>query len=139
MKTVAKTLLFDANNKLLVLYRGRTHPRYAHHPDFPGGEVEEGESPVMAIRREIEEETGLIVDIHTIKELCINKINGLLTHVICTTMLDTSEPTITLSWEHEKFEWLSPAELASKDLPVAADDYYLGVLEYLVVSNKTMG
>ncbi len=53
MKTVAKTLLFDKNKRVLILYRGHTHPRYAHHPDLPGGEVEQGESPVEAISREI--------------------------------------------------------------------------------------
>lgn len=39
-KVVAKALLFDNSNHILLLYRGLTHPYFPNHPDFPGGEVE---------------------------------------------------------------------------------------------------
>jgi 8-oxo-dGTP diphosphatase len=131
MKTVAKTLLFDKDNKILILYRGHTHPRYAHHPDFPGGEVEAGESSVVAVSREIKEETDLVVDARLINEVYIEVVDDQLTHIICETRLETSRPTINLSWEHEDFEWLTLEELRGKDQPIAADDYYLNVLEYI--------
>lgn len=131
MKTVAKTLLFDKDDRILVLYRGRTHPRYAHHPDFPGGEVEQGESFAEAISREIQEETGLMIEAELIREAHIKEIDDELTHVICKTFINTSQPTIDLSWEHEGFEWLTLDELKTMDRPNGADDYYLGVLEYL--------
>lgn len=131
MKTIAKTLLFDKNNKILILYRGHTHPRYAHHPDFPGGEVEQGESSVEAISREIKEETGLLVEAKLINEMHVKAVNDQLTHIVCEALLDISEPTINLSWEHEGFEWLTLEELRNKDKPTAADDYYLNVLEYI--------
>lgn len=135
MKTVAKALLFDKNKKLLILYRGHTHPRYAHHPDLPGGEVEKGESSVEAIAREIEEETGFMVDTNLIKEVHIKAVDEQLTHVICEVTLETSEPTVNLSWEHEDSEWLTLKELRDRVRPVAADDYYLNVLEYISLDN----
>lgn len=131
MKIVAKTLLFDKDNRVLVLYRGHTHPRYAHHPDFPGGEVEQGESFSEAISREIQEETGLTIGAELISEAHVKEINDRLTHVVCKTSLNTSGPDIDLSWEHEGFEWLTLDQLKALDLPSGADDYYLNVLEYL--------
>ena len=131
MKIVAKTLLFDKDDRILVLYRGRTHPRYAHHPDFPGGEVEQGESSAEAISREIQEETGLVIDAEFISEAHVKEIDDELTHVICKTFINTSQPTIDLSWEHEGFEWLTLDELKTMEHPEGADDYYLSVLEYL--------
>lgn len=131
MKIVAKTLLFDKDNGVLVLYRGHTHPRYAHHPDFPGGEVEQGESFAEAISREIQEETGLMIDAELISEAYVKEIDDGLTHVICKTFINTSQPTIDLSWEHEGFEWLTLNELKTMERPEDADDYYLNALEYL--------
>lgn len=131
MKIVAKILIFDKDGRVLILYRSHTHPRYAHHPDFPGGEVEQGESSVEAVRREIEEETGLVVNASLINEAHVKTVNDQLTHVVCETTLDDSSPAINLSWEHEGFEWLVLEELQNKTLPAGADDYYLTVLEYI--------
>lgn len=131
MKTVAKTLLFDKDSRVLVLYRGHTHPRYAHHPDFPGGEVEQGESFTEAISREIQEETGLMIDAELISEAHVKEIDDGLTHIVCKTSISTSRPAINLSWEHEGFEWLTLDQLKTMDRPNGADDYYLNVLEYL--------
>lgn len=131
MKTVAKTLLFDNNDRVLILYRSHTHPRYAHHADFPGGEVEAGESSIQAISREIKEETGLVVLPEHIKEAHVERVNDELIHVICETQLGVSDPTIELSWEHEGFEWMSVDDLKKSETPLNADDYYLNVIEYL--------
>ena len=46
----------------LVLYRSNTHPLFPGHIDFPGGEVEPEEIPEVAVAREIQEETGLLVN-----------------------------------------------------------------------------
>ena len=134
MKTVAKALLFDRNDKMLILYRGHTHPRYAHHADFPGGEIELGESPSEAVSREIEEETGLVVRRETIDEVSIKRINDELTHIVCVTKVESSMPTINLSWEHEGYEWITLEQLQNKELPVTPDDYYMTVLEHVAQS-----
>lgn len=131
MKTVAKTLLFDKNKKILVLYRGHTHPRYAHHPDFPGGEVEKGESSADAMSREISEETGLVIPPKLVNEIYVKEVNDQLTHIIGEARLEISEPIVNLSWEHEGFEWLTLEELLHKNRPMGADEYYLDMLEYV--------
>lgn len=137
MKTVAKTLLFDQNDRVLVLYRGHTHPRYAHHADFPGGEVELGELIAEAVSREIKEETGLAVQPNTVSEVLVKEIDSQLTHVVCITKLKSSMPTVNLSWEHEGYEWLTLEQLRAKVLPATPDDYYLTVLEYITQNKAT--
>jgi hypothetical protein len=48
--------------------------------------------------------------------------------------LRKDEPVITLSWEHDQYEWLTQSELMDKDVPRDADDYFLTVLDYLITS-----
>ena len=68
-KIVAKALVRNSEGLYLVLHRGNTHPRFPGHIDFPGGEVEPKETPETAVIREIQEETGLLVDPKKLKKL----------------------------------------------------------------------
>ena len=68
-KIVAKTLVRNSEGLYLVLYRSNTHPLFPEHIDFPGGEVEPEEIPEAAVAREIQEETGLLVDSKKLKKL----------------------------------------------------------------------
>lgn len=57
--TRVKVLLINSNNELLL---GYSHNDY----QFPGGHVEEGEDLVNTLNREIEEETGIVLNIKEI-------------------------------------------------------------------------
>ena len=48
------------NGKLVLQYRSPEKPHWAGYA-FPGGHIEEGESLVESVIREIEEETGLTI------------------------------------------------------------------------------
>lgn len=131
MKIVAKSLVFDKDKKILVLQRSGTHPNYAHHFDFPGGEVEDGEIAVEAVSREIFEETGLIIDIASVKQVYEKQIDENLIHIVCIANYNHSQPDIKLSWEHQNYEWLNIEELLKKQIPRSADDYYLTAIKYI--------
>lgn len=55
-----KVLLINSENKILLAY---SHNNY----HFPGGHVEEGEELLAAVNREIQEETGMTLNIEDIE------------------------------------------------------------------------
>ena len=132
MNAVAKVLLFNAAGGILLLRRSATHPRFPHHLDFPGGEVETGEQAAQAVAREIREETSLTVPATSLKLVYEKMSPDGRPYLVFTGFApsDTS-PKITLSWEHEGFEWLTAAQLLAQPLLANVDQYYKTVLEYL--------
>lgn len=60
VSTRVKVLLINSNNEILLAY---SHNEY----QFPGGHVEERETLINALNREIEEEIGLILNISDLK------------------------------------------------------------------------
>lgn len=81
--------------------------------EFPGGKIEEGESPQEALRREIIEEMQCQIEIgdqieHTLYEYDFGIVH--LTTFYC--KLIEGKPVLT---EHVSIKWLSPGELKSLD------------------------
>ena len=61
MKRVVAALIFKAD-EILVCQRTR-HQTMPLKWEFPGGKIEEGEQPRAALRRELEEELGILATI----------------------------------------------------------------------------
>lgn len=55
-----KVLLINSNNELLLAYSNNCY-------QFPGGHVEDGESLLNAVYREIKEETGIVLNDNNLK------------------------------------------------------------------------
>jgi 8-oxo-dGTP pyrophosphatase MutT (NUDIX family) len=132
MKIIAKALLKNSDGKFLLLRRSKTHPNYPYHLDLPGGEVEMDEDTDTAVVREIVEETGLVVGRDNLR-LVFDKIVGDERGVLYESTL-TKDNSISLSWEHDQYIWLTLEELLSwqpsgskRDL----DEYYVAVIEQL--------
>ena len=61
MKNVATAILIDPDGNLLAYLRDdKKGIPFPNHWDLFGGHVEEGETPVAALRREIQEELGIV-------------------------------------------------------------------------------
>ena len=126
---VAKALLRNSEGLYLVLHRGNTHPRFPGHIDFPGGEVEPEEIPEAAVVREIQEETGLLVDPKKLKKLFTKQYQQT-THVLFEAKLAEPDAKVALSWEHKGYQWITPEELKSLPKFPDADPYYMDVVDY---------
>lgn len=137
---VAKALLFDANDHILVLRRSHTHPTYAFQLDFPGGEVEPGESAIMAAAREIHEETGLKIHHQTLTLAHHAVAEDGYRHLVFRAKLAAVRPTIEISWEHDQHQWMTAGQLLEVSHPSDVDDYFVTVSDYLrSVSSSVIG
>lgn len=129
-KIVAKALVRSSEGLCLVLHRGNTHPRFPGYIDFPGGEVEPKETPEAAVMREIQEETGLLVDPKKLKKLFTKQYQQA-THVLFEAKLTEPDAKVALSWEHKSYRWITPEELKRLPRFSGADPYYIDVVDYL--------
>ena len=69
---VAVAVIFDANNQILITQRPLNKP-YGGYWEFPGGKVEEQETPQDALVREIDEEIGIHIISSSYLGLVINE------------------------------------------------------------------
>ena len=121
-KKVAKIIVIDETGSYLLLRRS-DHPAFGNDPDLPGGTLEEGESTLETMVREVEEEAGLKIDASRVQEIYSGtdySEHG--THyVLYVTNLD-ARPEVVLSWEHASFEWL-PRDKFIEQLRHTKDTY----------------
>ena len=113
-----KGLIQDAEGKILLLladvskHRGNTEPYW----DIPGGRIQEGDSVLETLKREILEETGITIVTPVFKTAVIsnhqvptsdNQMAGL---VLMVYMVSTpSDSELVISEEHNGYEWVSRA------------------------------
>ena len=121
MVVVTAAILQDEWGRVLLAQR----PAKDRHPlkwEFPGGKLQDGESPEACLQRELEEELGIRVDVgevfHVVKHPYPDR-SILLLAYLC---LWKSEE-IRLR-EHVAYQWVEPARLlefdmTEADLPVA--------------------
>ena len=95
-----------------VLAARRTAPvEAAGRWEFPGGKVEPGETPAVALAREIAEELGCVVAVHAwLPDSVRISERHSLSVAVCS--LVSGEPTPT---EHDLVRWLAADELGDVD------------------------
>lgn len=109
MKQVAKVLLIDDQDQYLLMTRSN-HPRFGQDADLPGGTVEPGESVFHAALREVFEETGILLDQNTVREVCTTDTYSAHKTVYSLFIAKLPvRPVIRLSWEHADHTWLDRA------------------------------
>ena len=129
---VAKIIVFDAERHVLLLRRSDTHPVWPLHWDIPGGVVEPGEDPTDGAIRELREETGIST---TSDQLNLAQITHSRTHYLndhlYVLQLDESMPDVTISWEHDKAEWMNIESALAIKQTGYVDEYFTLAVEYL--------
>ena len=131
MKDAVKVIVYDLRGDVLLLTRSQTHPFLSLHPDFPGGDVDHGESVDEAILREMVEETGLCISAEQ-AIYCGTWDNHYGTkYHIYTARLNTVQPTVNISWEHVDYSWVSVQRLLALPKPDRSDQFYDLMVDYL--------
>jgi len=129
----------DDQNQILVLFRSKTHPRFAHQPDLPGGIVENGEDFREALRREIREELNLDIPEKNFAKLYEQTRRTEYPDVTYDD-LDTlfqvkirefHPDEIHISWEHEKFQLMPLSDFLQLPFPDNLDGYLKNVVGFL--------
>lgn len=114
--TVVAIAIVESGEFVLVRRRAATDPLLAHRWEFPGGRVEEFESPIEAAGRELEEETGL--DLRRNLEPWVTREfeypdRHLELHFFLVALPPPTRPTVA-GWQ-----WLRLAELPPHSIPDA--------------------
>lgn len=98
-------LLIIKNNEFLLLKRGSNENKYPNFYGLPGGKVEENETPIEAVIREIKEELGLdIPNVNILKKypnICVYYYNS----------SEFDETKIKLNEEHTEYSFFSYYEI----------------------------
>ena len=103
--------------RFLVLHRALWGPEFEGDWAWstPGGGLEPGEDPHAAAARELREETGLELDL--VATRC-----GPPTTIVFAAEAPV-DAEVTLSPEHDRFDWLTPREARLRCLPLWANEH----------------
>lgn len=112
MKTVnvvAAVICDDLNRKNKVFATQRGYGEYKDGWEFPGGKIEENESPEEALIREIREELGVTIAVHDLIDIIDHDYPDFHLHMFCYWATVTDGHLMLL--EHEDARWLDEESL----------------------------
>jgi len=115
---VAITAVVVNGDKVLVMLRGKDEIAHPNKWGFPGGKVEQGETPLECLKREIMEEVGIEAsDFKFIKDFTFMRPDG---HNVVGlnffVKVDTFD--VKLNSEFQEYRWVTLEELKQLDLIV---------------------
>jgi len=109
-----KAIIFN-KDKFLAIKRGDTAPSNPNKWDFPGGDVDFGEDLYDSMKREIQEETGLKIDVlepyEVHSRITYDKDHWITIAYKC----KTENQDIKLSYEHSEYKWVTLEEFNKLD------------------------
>ena len=123
----AKAIIIDKDGDVLVVRRSDTHPYVPLTPDLPGGKIEDGETVVEGLLRELREEIGLEVAPTDVKEIKTEQINNYFGKDYQVSLYELrleKKCHIQMDFEHDMYEWIPLAKLQ------IVGDIYVPLVEY---------
>ncbi len=120
-----KAVVRDHQGRCLLLRRSAESKNNAGKWEFPGGKADAGETLDEALLREVREETGLNVELVRVAGAAESDLpTRRVAYLIFEARAESAD--VTLSSEHDAFEWVERTRLAGMDmcrqfLPFAMD------------------
>ena len=119
-KQVALAMILR-EGKLLIMERKDENPMWDHKWEFPGGKVDPGETHDQTVKREILEETGLVIDqtqflgVHS-HDWNLQNGDVLRVHLHCH-LANVDQEMITFEEDHAyQYKWIDPKTIGDWDL-----------------------
>ena len=110
---VADVICDDYHKKTRIFATQRGYGEYKDGWEFPGGKIEEGETPEAALKREIREELGAEIEVHDLIDVIDYDYETFHLHMNCYWATLAGGELKLL--EHEAAKWLGNADLESVD------------------------
>lgn len=113
LETVARTLVFNDKDEVLLLTRSSHDEHAPGRLDLPGGSVEPGEDFVQAAARETFEEVGIEIPVNEFQLVYTGTGMSQNSRKMIHRMLFTArahQHVVQLSLEHTAYEWVPLAE-----------------------------
>ncbi len=108
-----------SDNKYLILWSSKwdENPRRSQKPDLPGGLVEEGETIIAGLLREVREEVGCSLDERALKlAYAFVWDEDDISTVFEAYFAEVDAIDVVLSWEHERYAWLTAKEVLDLEI-----------------------
>ena len=113
VNVVAAVICDDYNKKTKIFATQRGYGDYKDGWEFPGGKIEDGETPEAALVREIREELGAEIEVRDLIDVIDYDYENFHLHMNCywATLIGGELKLL----EHEAAKWLGIADLESVD------------------------
>ncbi len=115
--------LVEFDGKILLLHRQDRKPQ-GNTWGVPAGKIDEGESPINALLRELKEETGIVItesQLAYFDKLYVKYPEFDFVYYMFHLKLADKPSILINSTEHKTFEWASPEEALEKQLILDQD------------------
>ena len=132
-----KAAILGPSGRYLAVQRSAQDDIGAERWEFPGGKLEFGETLEAAVAREVQEETGLAVEIDRLLYASTFWTQPARQVVLLTYLARSQSETVALSSEHTAYRWLPPEALSGwLDASICQDINRYGIWETLQAARK---
>ena len=115
-------VILDSTDRVLLLKRPSWIHWGANKWAFPGGKLEQGETPMQAATRETKEETELDVSNLRAVKTCLDKpVDAFYTR--------DYQGNVKIDWEHDDWAWVEPQAFGTYALAPQVQEMYEWVIQ----------
>ncbi|MDD1727489.1 MAG: NUDIX domain-containing protein [Methanospirillum sp.] len=130
-----RIVLFDQHGHILVLKRSKSSRTNPGKWELPGGKIDKDEAFDAALKREVLEETGFQVVIHTAAGTAMQETEEW--RVVHLVMIGSMmSGGLAISSEHEEYRWASPIELGGLEKADWFEEYFRMYLQAIPAAPK---